>query len=267
LTASVFPGTLRNSTTIAATQLLRPYPLYQAINQTNTDLRSSRVQSLKFQVQQPAYKGLIFTVAYAYNNEETKEAFDDLELYNRQFTWIPTDAAKHRFTNVITWDIPVGKGKAFLGNAPKVVDYILGGWRLSNTSRYYSGRLLRFGFGTKLNVSGNPVLKNPTNDRWFDTSVFSAVNETVQLQKRTNPWTFKGLVGPSTFQTDATLTKSFKINENIKLEARLEVYNVLNNINWENPILTFGNTNFGKVIGKRGAYVGREVQYGLRLTF
>lgn len=267
LTAATFPGQLRNSTTVAASQLLRPYPMYQAINQTNTDLRRSMVQSLKLQIQQPAYKGLIFTFAYAINDERTTEAFDDLALYNQQFTWIPTDAARHRFTNVITWDIPVGKGKMFLGSAPQVVDYILGGWRLSNSSRYYSGRLLRFGFGTKLNVTGNPVLENPTRDRWFDTSVFSAVNETTQNQLRSNPWTFPGLVGPSTFQTDATLTKSFNIREGIKIEARLEVYNVMNNINWDNPNTTFGNANFGKVIAKRGAYVGREVQYGLRLVF
>jgi hypothetical protein len=267
LTATVFPGTLRNSTTVAVSQLMRPYPMYQAINQTNTDLRKSMVQSLKLQLQQPSYKGLIFTVAYAINDERTKEAFDDLALYNRQFTWIPTDAARHRFTNVITWDIPIGKGKTLLSDAPKIVDYILGGWRLSNTSRYYSGRLLRFGFGTKLNVNGNPVLDNPTRDRWFNTSVFSVVDETTSLQLRSNPWTFPGLVGPSTFQTDATLSKSFQIRERMKLEARLEVYNVTNHINWDNPNVTFGNANFGKVIGKRGAYVGREVQYGLRFVF
>ena len=210
---------------------------------------------------------MIFTVAYAINDERTTEAFDDLDLYNGVFTSIPTDAARHRFTNAITWDIPVGRGRRFLSDAPAVVDYILGGWRLSNTTRYYSGRLLRFGFGTKLNVSGNPVIENATRDRWFDTSVFSAVNETTQLQVRKNPWTFPGLVGPSTFQTDATLSKNFRITESIRIEGRLEVYNVANNINWDNPNITFGNANFGKVIAKRGAYVGREVQYGLRLVF
>ena len=210
---------------------------------------------------------MIFTVAYAINDERTTEAFDDLDLYNGVFTSIPTDAARHRFTNAITWDIPVGRGRRFLSDAPAVVDYILGGWRLSNTTRYYSGRLLRFGFGTKLNVSGNPVIENATRDRWFDTSVFSAVNETTQLQVRKNPWTFPGLVGPSTFQTDATLSKNFRITESIRIEGRLEVYNVANNINWDNPNITFGNANFGKVIAKRGAYVGRVVQYGLRLVF
>ena len=234
------------------------------------------VQACNIQLQQPAYKGLIFTVSYAINDERTKEAFDDLALYNRDFTWIRTDAARHRFTNVITWDIPIGRGKMFLSDAPKIVDYILGGWRLTDTTRYYSGRLLQFGnynpltgspSTLRLAVSGNPVLENPTNDRWFDTSVFSLVNETTQRQLRTVPWTFPGLVGPSTFQTDATLSKSFRIREGMKLEARFEIYNVTNSINWDNPNVTFGNANFGKVIAKRGAYVGREVQYGLRFVF
>lgn len=276
LTASVFPGALRNSSTVAASQLLRPYPMYQAINQTNTDLRKSMIQSLKIQVQQPAYKGLIFTIAYAINDERTKEALDDLALYRREFSWIPTDAARHRFTNVITLDIPIGKGRTFFSDAPKIVDYILGGWQLTDTTRYYSGRLLQFAnynpltgspSTLRLTVSGNPVLANPTNDRWFDTSVFSAVNETTQRQIRTFPASFPGLVGPSTFQTDATLSKSFRIREGMKIEARFEVYNVLNNINWDNPNLTFGNALFGKVTAKRGAYVGREVQYGFRFVF
>lgn len=276
LTAATFPGTLRNSTTVAISQLLRPFPMYQNIFQTNTDLRKSRVQSLKFQVQQPAYKGLIFTVAYAYNDERTKEAIDDLALYRQEFSWYPTDAAKHRITNVITWDIPIGKGKTFLSGASKTVDYILGGWRLTDTTRYYSGRLLQFsGYnpltgspsGDRLNVTGNPVIKGATNDRWFDASVFSLVDQTVQNQRRTHPLSFPGLVGPSTFQTDATLSKAFPVHEGMKLEFRLEVYNVLNNINWENPNVTFGNATFGKVTSKRSAYVGREVQYGFRFVF
>lgn len=271
LTPSVFPGTLRNSTTVAASQLMRPYPMYQAINQTNTDLRKSRVQSLKFQLQQPAYKGLIFTLAYAINDEQTTEAFDDLDLYNRVFRWRRNDAARHRITNVITWDIPVGRGMRFLNNLPVALDYILGGWRLTDTTRYYSGRLIQFG-STKLNVVADPVIDGAQVGScatcfWFNPAAFTAVNETTQLVRRTNGYNFKGLVGPSTFQTDATLSKSFRIAEGMKLEARIEVYNVTNTINWEQPNTTFGNANFGKVTAKRSAYVGREVQYGLRFVF
>ncbi len=270
LTADKFPGALRNQTQISVTNLLRPFPQYGAINQDNTDLRKSRIQSLKFQIQQPYYKGMLFVFAYAINDEQTKEAYDDLALFNRQFTWRPTDAAKHRFTNTITWDIPVGKGKMLFSNAPKVVDYILGGWKLTNLTRYYSGRLLQF--NTSLVVSGNPKLTNPvigscSTCQWFNPAVFTAVNNGTQNQLRNSPYSFKGVVGPATFQTDATLSKSFHIREKMKLEARLEIYNLTNTLNWDNPNLTLGNANFGKVISKRPGYVAREIQYGLRFVF
>jgi hypothetical protein len=269
LTPAQFPGALRNAATINGRELLRPFPHYGAINQLATDLRKSEISSFKLQVQQPVSKGLIFTAAYAYNDERTTEAFDEIAAYNRQFTWRRGDAARHRFTNVVTWDIPIGKGRALFGNAPKIVDYIFGGWRLTDTTRYYSGRLLQF--GGNLIVNGNPKLAKPTRDQWFDTSVFSAIATATFLTPRSNAWWYNGLVGPATFQTDATVSKSFKIRESIKLETRVEVYNVLNNINWENPTTTYcapgPNCNFGKVTAKRNAYVGREVQYGLRLTF
>ncbi len=38
-------------------------------------------------------------------------------------------------------------------------------------------------------------------------------------------------------------------------------------IRWDNPVVDFNNTNFGKVISKRPGYIGREIQYGFKLTF
>ena len=206
-----------------------------------------------------------FLASYAYNIEEQTQFFDDLATFNQTFQWRNTDAARHRFTNAVTWDIPVGKGHWLFGSAPKAVDYIVGGWKFTNTSRFYSGRLLQF--NQSLIVAGNPRLASPTRDKWFDTSQFSAVPTSDRSVKRTNAWNYKGVVGPKTFQTDMTMSKGFRLTEKFKLEARLEVYNLFNNINWDNPVVDFSSTNFGKVISKRAQYTGREVQYGLRVTF
>ncbi|HEY6400574.1 MAG TPA: hypothetical protein VI479_04150, partial [Blastocatellia bacterium] len=84
---------------------------------------------------------------------------------------------------------------------------------------------------------------------------------------RTNPYTFDGVVGPGTSQTDMTLSKSFQLNERFKFEVRVETYNAFNQINWDNPVLDFTNANFGKVISKRPGYIGREIQYGFKLSF
>jgi Carboxypeptidase regulatory-like domain len=270
LTTSVFPGALRNPANVTVASLLRPFPQYGAINQVNTAGRKSETQSFKVQVQKPFTKGLTFLAAYAYNIEQTTEFFDDIATYKRDFSWRDTNAPRHRFTNTITWDLPIGKGRAFLGNSSRVLDAIVGGWKLTNTSRYYSGRLLQF--SQSLRVVGNPKLEKPSiSGFWFNASAFQALPTTgVGTDRsilRTSAWTYDGVVGPSTFQTDSTMSKSFKLTEKFKIEARVEVYNMLNNINWENPIVDFTNSNFGKVTSKRAQYVGREVQYGLRLVF
>jgi Carboxypeptidase regulatory-like domain/TonB dependent receptor len=270
LTPNIFPGALRNPATVTVASLLRPFPQYGAINQVNTAGRKSTTQSYKIQVQKPFTKGLTFLASYAYNIEQTTEFFDDIATYKRDFQWRDTNAPRHRFTNTVTWDIPLGKGRAFLSDAPRVLDAIVGGWKLTNTSRYYSGRLLQF--TQSLVVVGNPKLEKPSvTGLWFNKAAFQALPTTgVGTDRsivRTSAYTYNGVVGPSTFQTDATMSKAFKLTEKFKLEARVEVYNLLNNINWENPVVDFTNSNFGKVTAKRAQYVGREVQYGLRLTF
>jgi len=87
------------------------------------------------------------------------------------------------------------------------------------------------------------------------------------LHKRDNPWTFPGLFGPGVEQVDMTMSKSFKLTERFKLDARVETYNVFNHINLANPTVDFTSSNFGKITTKLVAYNGREVQYGLRFVF
>lgn len=273
LTPSVFPGALRNgAANVTVASLLRPYPQYGAITQTNTALRDLHVMSYKVQAQRPFANGLSLLVNYAYQTEEQTEFFDDRAMFARELTWRPLPIARHRFNHAVTWEIPVGKGRWLLKSAPTAVDAALGGWQLTTTNRWYSGRQLIF--TQNLRVSGSPKLSNPTlgpNGAWFDKSVFSALPAGTAADPasvvRTNPFTYDGVVGPGTGQVDMTLSKAFRFRERYKFEFRVEAYNTLNQINWDNPIVDFNNANFGKVISKRPGYIGREVQYGFKLSF
>jgi hypothetical protein len=271
LTIDKFPGALRNgAATVTVASLLRPYPQYGQISQTNTAGRKLHVQSYKFQAQRPFYKGLSLLVNYAYQREASTEFFDDRAAFALDFTWrYRGDSPRHRVNHALTWELPVGHGRWLLKNAAKPVDLALGGWQLTTTNRWYSGRILQF--NQNLIVSGNPKLDNPTRGRWFDTSLFAALppgttNDPANTVRK-NPWTYDGLVGPGTSQTDVTLSKAFRLSERFKFEVRVESYNVFNNLNWDNPVVDFTNANFGKVISKRPGYIGREVQYGFKLSF
>jgi hypothetical protein len=266
LTPDKFLGSLRNTPNrVTIGSLLRPYPQYGAIMQTNTAGKKLHVQSYKFQAQRPFHKGLSMLVNYAYQREAQTEFFDDRATFAGDFEWRFLSPARHRINHALTWELPVGKGRWLLRDASKPVDLALGGWQLTTTNRWYSGSLLQF--GQSLIVSGSPKIKDPTRDRWFDTSVFSRLPDSDRNVPRTNPYNYAGVVGPGVSQVDMTMSKSFMLTERFKLEVRLEAYNAFNQISWADPVTSFTDSNFGKVISKRAPYVGREVQYGIRLTF
>jgi len=266
LTADKFPGQLRNSTTVALATLLRPYPQYTSLIQRNTNGRQMRTHTMEARAQRAFSEGLSFMVAYAYNNEKRQEWFDDIAQFKVFQTgdgweWRPTDLPRHRLVAAGTWQLPIGKDRRFLRDLPTALDYLVGGWQVTATARYYSGRLLLFNAVT--NVSGNPKLDNPTRDKWFDTTKFSVADA---FAPRTNPWYFDGLNGPSVAMVDMTLTKSVAVGQN-RIEARLEAYNLFDSIVWDNPDLGIASANFGKVTRKRLDGNGREIQVGLRFVF
>jgi hypothetical protein len=256
---------------------LRPYPQYGVINQTNNPGAKEKLHSLEIQAQRPFTKGLSALVAFAYQREQSQAFFDDLATYARRFEWRDTDTPRRRLTTAVSWDIPVGKGRWLLNDAPKGVDMIVGGWTFTTTTRLYSGRPIFF--NQNLIVDSNPKLDNPTVDRWFDTSKFHALptttnangtannNDPPNLHRRDNPWTWPGVEGPGIWQSDMTISKSFSLTERFRLEVRAESYNVFNHVNLANPIVDLSSSNFGKITTKLVAYNGREVQYGLRLVF
>jgi hypothetical protein len=224
--------------------------------------------SALLRAQRPFAKGLSFLAAYAWNHERIQETLDDLAQYRVMtsngedgWEWRPTDSPVHRFTTAVTWQIPIGRDRAFLSTLPTALDYVIGGWQYTTALRYYSGRPLFFG---NFVVSGNPTLDGPSRDRWFDTSMFSVQDS---FTPRSNPSFYDGLNGPSAFFADMTLTKSFRLNSRYRVETRVEAYNAFNTMVWDNPELNLASPNFGKLTRKRTDAQGREIQIGVRFAF
>ncbi len=279
LTPELFPGQLRNPATVSLASLLKPYPQYSTLIQRNTDGRQLQTHTAEIRAQRPFTKGASFLVAYAYNNERRQEWFDEIAQYEilqsggeSGWEWRPTNSPRHRVTAAVTWQLPVGRDRAFLSNMSLPLEMVIGGWQASAATRWYSGRLLLFGNNNAFAspqfsyvVDGNPKLDNPTRDRWFDTSKFISVQDS--FTPRSNPWYYDGLTGPSFMLTDMTLTKMFNLTNKYRLEARLEAYNLFNQIGWDDPDLNIASSNFGKVTRKRIESLGREIQIGLRFVF
>jgi hypothetical protein len=264
LPVAKFPGPLRNQRTVSNSQLMRPYPQYTSINVTEGRPGGDmRYQSVQFKVQKNFSKGYSAMWGYNYHWQEDQRFYDNIATYLDQYTWMPTDASKHRMTFATTWEIPFGKGRTYLSNATPILDAVIGGWNITPTGFWRSGRAIRFG---SLVVNGDPHVDNPNQTRWFDKTVFSVVPP---FTARTNPWQYDGLRGPQQFNMDASLVKSFNIYEQVRFELRMDMFNVINNITWHNPDTNVNSANFGRSTNndQLNSTFGRRTQLGLRLQF
>jgi hypothetical protein len=200
---------------------------------------------------------------YNYHWQEDQRFFNNIAQYLEEYSWITSDASRHRMTFAATWEVPFGRGRAHLSSANRLVDALIGGWNITPTGFWRSGRAIRFG---GLVVNGDPRVSDPNQTRWFDKTVFSVMPP---FTARTNPWQYDGLRGPKQFNMDASLVKSFNIYEQLRFEMRMDVFNVVNNITWHNPDTNVNSANFGRSLNndQLNSTFGRRTQLGVRLQF
>ena len=259
-----FPGALRSQKTVSITSLMKPYPQYGSISVTEGQPGGDmHYQSIQVKAQKNFSKGYSFLVGYNYHYESDQRFFDSIATYLQQYTSIPSNAARHRFTAAGTWEVPFGKGRAHMTSAPRIVDALVGGWNVTPTMFFRTGRIVRFG---ALQVNGDPHVANPNQTQWFNKAAFSILPA---YTPRTNPWQYDDIHGPKQFNMDASLVKSFHVVERVQFELRMDVFNVLNNITWADPDTSVTSSNFGRSANndQLTQTYGRRTQLGLRLRF
>ncbi len=276
-TPETFPGALRRTSTVGTGQLLRPYPQYGDIIQTGTDLRKARYQSVQLRLQKPFSNGLSLLASYGYVKSKSQFYFDEQDEYDGVLTWFDFTVTqsgrsgapqvvsdpKHRFSAAATWEVPVGRGRRYGSALSPALDSVLGGWQLSTIYSYTSGVPLLF--GTMVAPASVEKLGNVgTGEYWFDVAGFARQPANT---RRTNPWYYDGLNGPSFRNLDLGLTKGFKVKGRTRLRLRLDAFNALNQMNYGNPTVNIAASDFGRTSAQVGGYYGRQLQYSVRLEF
>jgi hypothetical protein len=174
---------------------------------------------------------------------------------------------RSRFVLSYVWELPFGRGKAFL-NRGRMLDAVLGGWQLSGVTTLQTGGALTItapgdtgnvGLTSRPNRVCDGSLDDPTVDRWFDTGCFVAPA----------PFTFgnsgRGILsGPGMQNWDAGIMKRFSITEGHFLQFRWEMFNSLNQVSYGNPGTTLNTPGFGRVVSAASA---RGMQLGLKYGF
>jgi hypothetical protein len=174
--------------------------------------------------------------------------------------------------------LPFGKNRRFLRGASGVVNHIIGGWFMSGTVLWASGRpfTVYSGINTVSNVvqstadcngctrnSGQLVLESGRNF-WFDASTRSQFSAPAPGSIGNTGRNF--FLAPNYFQWDSSLSKKFRITERVSFDLRFDARNVLNNPSFDNPTAVITSTIFGR-INDSVTNNARRIQVSGKLSF
>jgi hypothetical protein len=163
-----------------------------------------------------------------------------------------------------------------MNDAPRVVDALIGGWKITPVLQYISGDFPQF---NNLIVTGNPCISNPTPDHWFNTSVFQPIPSGTYVL-RSNPLQYGCLTGPSFWDLDASLAKDFHLTEKFRAQLKMTAYNATNKLNRGDSDTNVYDSTFGQALyqgspgGTFGAQSatsafnsGRQVELGFKILW
>jgi hypothetical protein len=244
---------------------------------------STHYHALQMKLDRRSVGGLTITTSYTWAKGMGYQSGDDGGLAQNWYIDQRRNYARndfdrtHTFVQSYVYDLPFGKGKAFLNSG--IASRVVGGWKANGVLTLMTGTPLTIGAnGTSLNTPGN----NQTADQVKEVQILHGVNignpwfDPTAFTQPTAAGVFgnsgRGLMsGPGFFNLDASLFKVFAIREKFKLEVRGEAFSVTNTPQFNNPNTGVNNYNadpskntFGVITGSGGA---RTLQLGARLTF
>ncbi|HEU0138347.1 MAG TPA: carboxypeptidase regulatory-like domain-containing protein [Bryobacteraceae bacterium] len=256
----------------------RPYPDFGVVNGLGSR-GDSNYHGLQIQGEKRYSKGLLFMAGYTFakciSNSDSTFVGEGTSIQNgRDFSQqrgLCTQHFSHRYTLSWLYDLPFGRGKAFLGNAPRPVEAILGNWQINGILTLRSGSPFTVGQpGDAPNTGeGSPRpdqvgdandIEERTVDRFFNTDAFA--------QADAFRWGTAGrntVIGPGINNWDFSVFKSFAIDEARRIQFRAEFFNLFNHAEFGFPGASFGTAQFGRISGT--SRDPRDIQLSLKFLW
>jgi hypothetical protein len=251
-------GSLTGGTTTRG-QLLRPYPQFTSVMALNQNIGQSRYDALQVKANRRFSKGLSLTTTYTFSKQLERLRFlndTDLEPV-REINDFDTP---HRVVVSSVYELPIGKGRRFLGGVGGVGGKLIEGWQLNAIYQFNSGAPLEFTNAEVLRDAALPAGER-TTDRWFDTTAFRR-RDTLELAATSR---LPGVRAPGRNNIDLSLFKTTSITERLRLQFRAEAFNAFNHPEYSSPSADFNSANFGKITSVNT--FSRQYQFALKLLW
>ena len=247
--------------------------------------------------------GLEFTFNYTYGKAMTN-SFGNYSLnvagYNGAFQNYYNSAAdmgpagydiKHDVSATGVYALPLGRGKEYLSSTSRMLDEVIGGWKVSTAVVSYSGfpETLTAGssnvqsYGTN---RANQYLKANVAHRslahWYGTgpsatpcttagsTVNSLGNDCAFGVPALNAFGTShngSLRSPGYFNADMSAFKDFHITESQSVGFRFDAFNAFNIVSYGNPDSGITDGNFGNVSLQGTRSTERHLQFSAKYTF
>jgi hypothetical protein len=274
--AGQLPATSLNTANATLQQLLRPFPQFTGITETNIPVGQSWYNSLQVRFDKRFSHGLNFLVSYTYSRWLEGVTYlnnQDLITTTPARTLTSTDTP-HRVVVSGNYALP------FFSHAHGIAAVFLKGWQANGIFMREVGFPLAAPSG--FYSSGiDPSLPDPTLTRYFNTCTLLTSGNRQNCASTTEPIAFIQQQ-PFTLRTlslrfpslrpakvpnaDVSLFKSFTLHERLRLQFRAEAFNLTNSPQFGQPSTSLTSTSAG-VTTLTQVNDPRNIQLALRLMF
>lgn len=195
----------------------------------------------------------------------------------REFRGSSDFDARHNISGNALYELPLGRGKAVLPDAPRWLDLLVGGWQVSGLIRFRTGLPTTVAGGLEYNANywlsslaiRTGAIKSGVHiDQNGNPSIFANTNTSNSFADELPGHTGKRAAVrlASYFNTDLAVTKLFRLpKEGQRIQFRAEAFNAFNNVNFTNPSLSLtAPGTFGEF---QGVTEPRVMQFALRYEF
>lgn len=287
------PGTTFGAPTIEEGYLLTPHPQYQGVLQTVPRYGDSTYNALQVAFLEHFKHDGILQVAYTFSklisDTDNTSAFQDgqgglgvVQDYTNlkaEKSLSMQDVPQNLVINY-GFDLPFGRGQQYLGNANRMLNAVVGGWRVNGITTFRSGLPIALqAAGNNLSTFGAGAIR-PNYVAGCDRSMHGAAHSAARANEWFNTACFTQ-PGPYSFGDEArvdpkmrsdneanwdmSFNKYFDLTRGVRFKFGTEFFDIFNHPQFALPNANLSSPGFGQV--GHQSNLPRTVQFEGRIIF